>query len=142
MYLVPFLGGPPKQITFCGDEQLQVLDFDREDPRKLYVLRQQTAGVHPATLAVSTLDITDGSLTPTGYGEASTYQQGENGMRVIGRHTLDPHLAEWKHYKGGSVGQLWVSSGERTEKRFCEGLQDYNVGSPQFCQVTQRIYHC
>jgi tricorn protease len=140
VYLVPFCGGPPKQLTFCGDDHLRVLDFDRGDPRKLYVLRQQTTGVRPSTVAVSALDITTGSLAPVEYGEASVYQPGKSGAVVIGRHTRDPHLAEWKHYKGGNIGQLWLSVNAAGERDFVRVCREFNVGSPQLCEATQCIY--
>ncbi len=60
------------------------------------------------------------------YGNASYIGFGDNFI-LIGRNIGDP--ARWKKYRGGSVGQLWVSYENKNFVRILENLNG-NIGSP------------
>jgi len=65
--------------------------------------------------------------------------------RLLGRHTEDPSVLEWKRYQGGKTGQLWLETGAGsgcfTELRLpitSGAAAALNVGSPVWC--AGRIY--
>jgi len=58
-----------------------------------------------------------GDPSPLGVGPASSlcFQPGGKG-RLLGRHTDDVATAQWKGYRGGAAGQLWLD--EQSTNRF------------------------
>lgn len=69
----------------------------------------------------------DGSdLEKLPYGNASYIGFGSN-FTLLGRNTGDP--ARWKRYRGGTVGQLWVSSDGKNFRRILNEING-NIGSP------------
>ena len=80
----------------------------------------------------------EGTVVPVGFGESSTYQTSST-MSIIGRHTREPHLGHWKHYKGGSGGQLWLLARERAAP-FVRVCRVYNIASPVLHENAGKIY--
>ena len=138
VFVVPFLGGAARQVTFSGDGSTRVLDWDSSDPSKLYIRQSRCSAVRPSTAEVNALDVVEGTVVPVGFGESSTYQTSST-MSIIGRHTREPHLGHWKHYKGGSGGQLWLLARERAAP-FVRVCREYNIASPVLHENAGKIY--
>ncbi|WP_329079859.1 S41 family peptidase [Streptosporangium sp. NBC_01469] len=67
------------------------------------------------------------------YGPANTISYGPR--IVLGRNTADP--ARWKRYRGGTMGDLWVETGEDGRFRRLTALPG-NLASP--CWAGDRVY--
>lgn len=72
-----------------------------------------------------------GGLGPA---QSISFSPGEEGCFCIGRHSYDPHVEEWKGYRGGRVGHVWISrDGGVTFERLIKDPRHrklLNMGSP------------
>ena len=111
--------------------------WDQENEDVVYVTRSLVTTTRPDGQEVCALNLHTGAITSLNYGEAAHYQKGKS-WTLIGRHTRDNHVREWKHYKGGNIGQLWVENGEVTGNRFVRICESYNVSTPLLYEYGQK----
>ena len=122
VYTISTAGGPMQQITYTGQCATRVVSWDQENEDVIYVTRSLVTTTRPDGQEVCALNLHTGAITSLNYGEAAHYQKGKS-WALIGRHTRDNHVREWKHYKGGNIGQLWVENGDVADNRFRQNMR-------------------
>lgn len=124
VFVMPAGGGLPRRMTFFGTGSVPICwtrdgsaiifasDFTSPFSRSQWLWRVPSDGGQARRLST---------------GPAKTAAYGADGRMIIGRNTSDP--ARWKRYRGGTVGDIWISeSGEKGFRRLLD--LDSNLGSP------------
>jgi tricorn protease len=130
---MPTEGGPAERLTFQGS-RAAVAGWQPDGSRIIY---STSAGQPSARWRVL------GAVAPTGgeavalpYGIANAIAFGPNGAVVLGRNIGEP--ANWKRYRGGTAGQLWIDPAGAGEFRPFMGQLRGNLAAP--CWVGDRLY--
>ncbi|MFI7054150.1 PDZ domain-containing protein [Streptosporangium canum] len=125
VYVMPSDGGAARRITYHGARST-VTGWDPDgavlyasDESQPFEGQKWLHRVHP-----------DGIPERLPYGPANSISYGP--QIVLGRNTADP--ARWKRYRGGTVGDLWVGTGEFRRLIALPG----NLASP--CWAGDRVY--
>ncbi len=111
-----------KRITYFGSNNIRAVSS--YDKKIYFISTHGTPLNYYPELYYLSLD--DFGIRKLPYGNASYIGFGNN-FTLLGRNTGDP--ARWKRYRGGTVGQLWVSYNGEKFHRILENL-DGNIGSP------------
>ncbi|MGC8980697.1 MAG: S41 family peptidase [Thermoplasmata archaeon] len=111
-----------KRVTYLGSRDIRVIGW--------YGGKVYFASSHSSPLnyyqEIYRMNPDGSSLEKLPYGNASYIGFGKDFI-LLGRNTGDP--ARWKRYRGGTVGQLWVSRDGKNFSRILEDLKG-NIGSP------------
>ena len=137
VYLINVSGGPIQQITNIGEYSTRVVSWDAENENIIYITKSFITTARPDGKEIYALNIKDRSLQSLELGEASSYQNTKT-WAVLGRHTRDNHIQEWKHYNGGNIGQLWIR--DKTSKlvtTFNRICKTYNISTPLLYESTE-----
>lgn len=128
VYVMPADGGAARRVTYHGARST-VTGWDpgggivyASDQGQPFEGRSWLRRVTP-----------DGMPELLPYGPANTISYGPR--IVLGRNTADP--ARWKRYRGGTVGDLWIETGDDGEFRRFTTLPG-NLASP--CWTGDRVY--
>ncbi|MFI6454571.1 PDZ domain-containing protein [Streptosporangium amethystogenes] len=128
VYVMPADGGAARRVTYHGARS-SVTGWDPDggivyasDQGQPFDGRNRLHRVEP-----------DGMPELLPYGPANTISYGPR--IVLGRNTADP--ARWKRYRGGTVGDLWIETGDDGRFRRLTALPG-NLASP--CWVGNRVY--
>ncbi|MEV4750626.1 PDZ domain-containing protein [Streptosporangium sp. NPDC049248] len=128
VYVMPADGGAARRVTYHGARS-SVTGWDPDggivyasDQGQPFDGRNRLHRVEP-----------DGMPELLPYGPANTISYGPR--IVLGRNTADP--ARWKRYRGGTVGDLWIETGDDGRFRRLTALPG-NLASP--CWVGDRVY--
>lgn len=128
VYVMPADGGAARRVTYHGARS-SVTGWDpgggivyASDQSQPFDGRSRLHRVEP-----------DGMPELLPYGPANTISYGPR--IVLGRNTADP--ARWKRYRGGTVGDLWIETGDDGRFRRLTALPG-NLASP--CWVGDRVY--
>jgi tricorn protease len=103
VYVMPAEGGPSRRLTFLGADS-QVAGWTPEGK----IVFASNAGQPFVRLYLLYAIAPEGGepqLLPTGPALNATFEPGGPGV-VIARNTTD--IAQWKRYRGGRTGDLWV----------------------------------
>ncbi|MGC9166987.1 MAG: S41 family peptidase [Thermoplasmata archaeon] len=122
LYIYSLENSEIRRITYFGSNNIRaVSSYDK----KIYFISTHGTPLnyYPELYYISLDDSGMGKLP---YGNASYIGFGNN-FTLLGRNTGDP--ARWKRYRGGTVGQLWVSYNGEKFHRILENLNG-NIGSP------------
>jgi len=131
LYVIPSNGGNIKRLTYLGSRNLKVLGFFNG---KIYFSSSHKSPKN-AWNEIFYIDPEGGMPEKIPFGPANDIYI-ENNIIILGRNTADP--ARWKRYRGGTIGQIWVSKdGGKTFKRILENING-NLASPML--VNGRIF--
>ncbi|MBI2756492.1 MAG: PDZ domain-containing protein [Chloroflexi bacterium] len=135
VYVMPADGGAPRRLTYEG-APCQVVGWTSTGDEVLYA----SASGRPFLRDLWMRAVTTGGGLPRGlpFGPATTvsYQPGGKGV-VLGRMP-SREAAQWKRYRGGTAGTLWIdTAGTGTFIPFLRGLNG-NLSSPHW--VRDRVY--
>ncbi len=123
LYVIPSNGGNLRRLTYLGSRNLKVLGFFNG---KIYFSSNHQTPKN-AWNEIFCMDPGGGIPEKLPFGPANDIYIEDN-IIVLGRNTADP--ARWKRYRGGTVGQIWVSKDDgKTFKRILENLNG-NLASP------------
>ena len=127
-------GGRSKRLTYLGASVCHVAGWSRDGRSVIFA---STAGcrdtVVSGTVALWQISVAGGTPVPLGLGEAqSLVLQPDGGPGVLlGRYTGDPAVDEWKRYKGGRSGQLWLdANGTGSFVQLQPAVEGGQIGSP------------
>ncbi|MEM0334240.1 MAG: S41 family peptidase [Thermoplasmata archaeon] len=111
-----------KRLTYYGSKDIKVIGWYGG---KIYFSSSHSSPLnyYPEIYRMNP-DGTEFEKLP--YGNASYIGFGTNFI-LLGRNIGDP--AKWKRYRGGTVGQLWISKDGKKFERIMENLEG-NIGSP------------
>lgn len=133
VYLVPASGGELRRLTFLGAWSYPIGWLDSET-----ILFKSNAQHAHRMFEFFTIKVTGGLEQPLHLGEGTHLAVSEKGAVVIERNMMRPDPAHWKRYRGGTAGQLWVSTtGLEGTYRRLDRLKG-NLSCPVF--VGERIY--
>ena len=110
VYVMPTKGGVSKRLTYDGFFISKIASWDGNN-KIIY-----TSDAKQPFSRISDLreiSTNGGESKPLNFGICSNISKNDR-FTVIGRNTQDP--ARWKRYKGGTAGELWISSS--TNKKF------------------------
>ena len=98
-----------QQRRGLGQEEAEERIHDGEDMDT--ICRRSSASVLPRLHSFAQLQ--DPPLSrlprPLGVGPADYVAPIANGQGILlGRRTFDAHISEWKHYRGGALGEIWL----------------------------------
>ncbi|KAK3278175.1 hypothetical protein CYMTET_13872 [Cymbomonas tetramitiformis] len=129
VYIVDGEGGPCRRLTFLGSETATVLTWTPDGKNILFSSSAKQA--LPSATSIWRVAVGGGEPAPLRTGPASSFSFEPDGFgAVLGRHAADPATSQWKGYRGGQAGDLWVdSSGSQSFTRLLR-LEDGNIGQP------------
>ncbi|MCL4300029.1 MAG: PDZ domain-containing protein [Anaerolineae bacterium] len=105
VYVMPAAGGPATRLTYLGSLTI-VLGWTPDSQKIVFA---SNAGQPFAHLTpVYTISPSGGQPELLPYGPARSVSFGPAGGVVIGRRTNE--LANWKRYRGGTAGEIWLDS--------------------------------
>jgi len=129
---MPAAGGRPARLTYLGGSLCQTVGWTADGK----ILFANNAGQpFPALLYLHTVDTQGSPPERLNIGPARALTFGPDGRRVIGRNTGDP--AQWKRYRGGTAGQVWIDQESDGDFRPLVQLRG-NLTSPMW--LGGRIY--
>eukprot|EP00462_Mataza_sp_D1_P016731 CAMPEP_0175158694 /NCGR_PEP_ID=MMETSP0087-20121206/22972_1 /TAXON_ID=136419 /ORGANISM="Unknown Unknown, Strain D1" /LENGTH=399 /DNA_ID=CAMNT_0016446587 /DNA_START=55 /DNA_END=1252 /DNA_ORIENTATION=- len=126
IFLVPSTGGVPRQLTYIGDFDPYVVNWS-EDSKTLFVRSDVTSPQD--TDELFSLEVQGGEQPTSGMATPATSRCVAHWLCWEEINTVDQHVYNWKHYRGGTQGQLWVdanSSGHFT----CVDLTKLSLPQP------------
>ncbi len=133
VYVMPATGGPAERLTFQGS-RAAVAGWRPDGSMIIY---STSAGQPSARWRVlNAVAPTGGEAVALPYGIANAIAFGPNGAVVLGRNIGEP--ANWKRYRGGTAGQLWIDPTGSGEFRPFLGQLRGNLAAP--CWVGDRLY--
>lgn len=146
VYVVPADGGMARRLTWLGQPRgarpagmggpTRVLGWTPDNK----VAFASDAGQPFSSLTMAHAIGADGVQPPEPlpYGPVRNLSYGPDGGVVIGRNTADP--AQWKRYRGGTAGAIWIDSEGNGEFRLLLHPEEVggNLASPMW--VGDRIY--
>jgi tricorn protease len=132
VYLMSALGGPSRRLTYL-ESNSRVIGWTPDGKRIIF---SSNVRLPMARLSkVYTISPEGGDVEEIEVGFAVNISYGPNGGAVLGRNTND--LANWKRYRGGLTGDLWVDSdGDHNWRRLIQ--LEGNVAQPLW--IGERIY--
>lgn len=132
VYVMPALGGPAQRLTYL-ESNSRVIGWTPDGKRIIFSsnVKQPIARLSK----VYTISPEGGDLDEIEVGLAVSISFGPKGGAVLGRNTND--LANWKRYRGGLTGDLWIDSeGDQNWRRLIQ--VEGNVAQPLW--IGERIY--
>ncbi len=132
VWVFELAGGPARRVTYFGSMSRPVA-WDGEDRLVVATDWQQP---FPGWLHLVSVELSTGVPTPLGLGPAGAWSSGSKGPGVVlGRVGRDP--AQWKRYRGGRRGRLYVD--RRGDGEFAPLTElDGNIASPMW--IGNRIH--
>ena len=130
VYIMSSNGGPSTRLTYDGAFVSRICAWDGDDIIFATDLSQPFGRV--ANLAK--INKKGGPTTILNYGISSNISFNDSGI-VLGRNTADP--ARWKRYKGGTAGELWISTDNKMNFKKLISLKG-NMACPMW--IGERIY--
>lgn len=138
VYVMPSFGGPLERLTF-DHVPAHVIGWSEDGASIVFASQRQSAHRHMALYEVPlaggqprSLDVGEGVWFDVSSGEALT-------RRIVGRHSID--LANWKRYRGGLAGQLWIdTSTSKGWRRLDEMVGAQGAGCVRPFFIRERIY--
>lgn len=132
VYVMQALGGPATRLTYLGGNTT-VLGWTPDGQRIIFAsnIGQPFSQLTP----LYTISPDGGEPEPLPYGPARSVSFGPQGGVVIGRRAND--LANWKRYRGGTAGDLWIDREGRGEFEPLLELEG-NLASPMW--LGDRVY--
>ena len=145
VYVVHVKGGPVVRITHVGAERVRVASWSPDGTKLFFVSSAQQHFVDVETLFYvqivwegeegdrSIVGASEPTRAELGPAHDAQFQPGGFG-KVIGRNTHDPATANWKGYKGGASGEVWVDlTGNNTFERLAlvdkdNSTKRFNIG--------------
>lgn len=104
IYVMPAEGGPAERLTYLGSPVCRLLGWSQDGN---HILFASNVGQPFVTWGfVRSVSKTGGSVTTLNYGPAASISFSSGKGVVLGRHGRD--AAQWKRYRGGSMGTLWI----------------------------------
>lgn len=103
VYVMPAGGGEATRLTYQGKSGAQVVGWDAEGKNIIYASSATSAFTRSPWLWK--VPAAGGEPQRLSYGPANHIARADRSI-VIGRSTGEP--AEWKRYRGGTAGQLWI----------------------------------
>ena len=107
-------GGRSKRLTYLGGTVCHVAGWSRDGRSVVFASNASCSDTAlSGTMALWQISVAGGTPVGLGLGEAQSLAlQPDGGPGVLlGRYTGDPAVDEWKRYKGGRGGQLWLDAG-------------------------------
>jgi len=104
LYVIPALGGMPRQLTFMGSPTLQLLEWS-SDGRHILISSPVCQPFFSRSMVYS-VPLEGGWPVAQPYGPAASLSLGPGNAVVLARHGRDP--AQWKRYRGGRMGRIWI----------------------------------
>ena len=113
VYACPSAGGRAKRLTYLGADEAEVVGWIPAGEACGEVVFATTAKQDiPGTFGLWSVAVDSCAPAPLGLGRGANWMArfpaAGPAAVVIGRHTGDPAVDEWKRYVGGRCGQLWV----------------------------------
>ena len=102
VYVMPAAGGPASRLTFLGAMSSDV----GWTPDGRIVFSSTAEQPFQVLTPLYTISPQGGSVEPLPYGPGRSISFGPDGGVVIGRRARE--LANWKRYRGGTVGDIWI----------------------------------
>lgn len=132
VYVMPAEGGSAIRLTYLGS-QTTVLGWT---PEGQIIFASDAGQPFPRLTPLHTISPEGGSPQPLPYGPARMISYGPERGVVIGRRASD--LANWKRYRGGRTGDIWLDSkGNGRFKRLLKKVKG-NLISPMW--LGEQIY--
>ncbi|MBN1549862.1 PDZ domain-containing protein, partial [bacterium] len=104
IYIMPSDGGALKRMTFMGTAAIRFLGWTPDSKKLLFASpAKQPFRSHSLIYSVS---VGGGLPENAGYSWGSSISFGPDRGVVLGRHGRDP--AQWKRYRGGRMGEIWI----------------------------------
>ncbi len=113
VYVCPADGGAATRLTHLGAFTARVAAWTPDGRRVLFATDAARGATGGAELWW--VPAAGGCASPAGGGaglgpaSSAAFQPGGPG-RLLGRHTRDPAVSEWKRYGGGRGGELWIDA--------------------------------
>lgn len=114
IFSVPITGGHPTQITFFGTQSVDIAGFS---PAGNIIVSTDAFGPFRRSAELYEFDPSSGNWKPLNFGPATTIYYAKD-MILLGRNTFD--IPNWKHYRGGLRGKIWVKSGKQKFRKALE----------------------
>jgi len=130
VYVMSSNGGPSTRLTFDGSFVRSIAAWDKSDIIFATDLHQPFGRVS----SLAKVNRKGGQTSLLNYGIASNISFGNPGV-ALGRNTADP--ARWKRYKGGTAGEIWLSTNDKLDFRKLIKLNG-NMACPMW--IENRIY--
>lgn len=132
VYLMAAEGGPARRMTFSGASRLYTTGWT---PEGKIIFASNIGQPFASLMHLYSVSLEGEEPEKINIGPARSIDFGSDGGRVIGRHTGTP--ANWKRYRGGTAGQIWLDeSGEGEYQRLID-LRG-NLANPMW--LGNRIY--
>jgi tricorn protease len=132
VYVMPALGGPARRLTYLGGSICLVVGWT---PEQQIVFANNAGHWYLRFTHLYTVDPQGGTPQQFPYGPARGLFYGPQGGVLLGRNSDE--RAQWKRYRGGSSGQVWIDEDGSGEFRPLIRLEG-NQGSPMW--LGERIY--
>ena len=127
-------GGRSRRLTHLGASASHVVGWSRDGRSVIFA---STAGCADNAVGGATvlwqIPVSGGVPVPLGLGEAQSLvlQPGGGPGVLLGRHTGDPAVDEWKRYRGGRSGQLWLDvAGTGSFTQLQPAVDGGQIGAP------------
>ena len=130
VYIMPSEGGPSKRLTYDGAFVIRIAAWDGKD----ILFATDVAQPFGRVSNLAKVNLNGGMTKLLPYGIAGNIAFGASGT-ILGRNTAAP--ARWKRYKGGTAGNLWVSSDDKMNFKKLISLKG-NMACPMW--IDKRIY--
>lgn len=105
VYIMPAAGGPARRLTYLGNSTT-VLGWS-PDGQKI-VFASNVGQPFRQLTPLYTISAEGGQPEQLPYGPAHSVSFGPDGGILLGRRTQE--LANWKRYRGGRAGEVWVDA--------------------------------
>ena len=110
VYACAAQGGASRRLTYQGARRCRVVGWSRDGRAVLFASEAPCPdNAVSGELCLWQVPLAGGAPVPLGLGESSSLELEPSADGVLlGRHTGDPAVDEWKGYRGGRCGQLWI----------------------------------
>ncbi len=126
VFVIPSDGGLLKQLTYLGSANTDIAGWT---PDGRIVISTDVETPFRAETELYTVGLEGGYLEPMNLGPASSILYADHTL-FLGRNTHE--LMNWKRYRGGTRGKIWVSGDGKTFSKFLE--LETGVTSPMIAE--------
>lgn len=134
VHVMAAAGGEGRRLTYEGASVCRVVGWEPDGESVIYAGNAFSA--HRVDFRLRRVSQDGGPSAELPYGRAASISRGAHGVQVIGREYWRD-FADWKRYRGGTAGRLWIDAAGDGEFRRLTDL-DGNLSCPQV--IGERVY--
>ncbi|MEY9937191.1 tricorn protease [Streptacidiphilus sp. MAP5-52] len=128
VHVAPVAGGPARRLTHWGSAKTSVVGWSETGEVLALSTQGRRSRAHTWAHAVP---LDGGPARTLPYGRVGGVAFGAGGV-LLASAGMGREPAQWKRYRGGTAGRLWISAGEDGEFSRIHAELDGNIDSPMW----------